>query len=149
MYIISTWRRESSLLAHLAQLPPTCYMVRACPAHHLQPLGLKCIKRRHGLARLEQRSIHVVKPRNNGMSRLYSPVPEMAITPSAPLLYPFPALCCCPLSFKIDRRPKQRLFNLEMRRLCARDTHVISTRSYGSQFPGPSESAAPYTFSVR
>jgi hypothetical protein len=80
------------------------------------------------------------------MSRLYSPAPETAIMPSAPLPYPFPTLCCCPLSFKLDRRPKQRLFNLEMRRLRARDTHIISTWSYGSRFPGPSESATPYTF---
>ena len=32
----------------------------------------------------------VVKLRVDRMSRLYSPAPEMAITLSAPLLYPFP-----------------------------------------------------------
>jgi hypothetical protein len=94
---------------------------------------------------VERYTTDIVKTRNGGMSSPRSPGPETALMPSAPSPSPPPTLCCCPWSLRLGRQSKQRLLSLEMRRLSAKDTHVISTWSYRCQSPGPSEPAAANT----
>jgi hypothetical protein len=55
---------------------------------------------------------------------------------------PLPAHSNHPISLRLDRRSRRKLFNVEMH---AKDTLIIGTWSYGSIFLGLSKSATPYT----
>jgi hypothetical protein len=68
--------------------------------------------------------IYVIKLRNNGMSRCYSPRPGTALTLFDPLL----DLCPPLLGLKPDRKLHWKLFNVEMRRQCSTNRHIASTQ---------------------
>jgi hypothetical protein len=66
------------------------------------------------MEKLKRRPIDVIRSRNGGMSRSYSPGAETVLTPSNPLLGLF-----TPLSgIEPDRRLRWKPFNVEMRRQC-------------------------------